>query len=187
MPLFLLCFLFFVLPCISNFSKPSDSTPLYYLTNSIRPKRLFPFGMATATPDALCVAYGFHSSIAASKFCVFNNFTAKHILQDGSPNYMCIFRYKEYKEENSQKSDTSCSEKLWVQSWYKICRFAKNATVMEDMFIIWFLRLGMISYELLYLSLRSMHEEGFWSYILCRKVAREERIKHISWKFRVVV
>jgi hypothetical protein len=45
--------------------------------------------MVTALPDAVCVAFGFHSSIDASKLCVFNNFTAKHLLQDGSPNYMC--------------------------------------------------------------------------------------------------
>jgi hypothetical protein len=38
--------------------------------------------MATAPLDALCVAYGFLSSIAASKVCVFNNFTAKRILQE---------------------------------------------------------------------------------------------------------
>jgi len=59
--------------------------------------------MATTPPDAVCVAYGFQSSFAASKFCVFNIFTAKHILQDGIPNYMCIFRYNENKEVKSQK------------------------------------------------------------------------------------
>ena len=101
-----------IIPFVCNFSKPSDLTPLYYLTNSIRPKGLLPFGMATAPPDAVCVAYGFHSSITALEFCVFNNFTAKLILQDGSHNYVCIFRYNENKEENSQKSDTWCSEKL---------------------------------------------------------------------------
>jgi len=51
--------------------------------------------MATTPPDAVCVAYGFQSSIAASKLCVFNIFTAKHILQDGSPNYICISHYSE--------------------------------------------------------------------------------------------
>jgi len=45
--------------------------------------------MVTALPDAVCVAFGFHSSIDAWKLCVFDNFTAKHLLQDGSPNYMC--------------------------------------------------------------------------------------------------
>jgi hypothetical protein len=154
MSLFLLRFLFFVLPCVCNFSKPSDSTPLYYLTNSIGPNRLFPFGMVTAQPDAVCVAYDFHSSIVASNFFVFNNFTAKHILQDGIPNYMCIFRYNENKEENSKKSDTSCSEKLWIHSWYKIFRFSENATVMKEVFTTWFLHLGMISYELLYLNVQ---------------------------------
>jgi len=61
--------------------------------------------MATTPPDAVCVAYGFQSSIAAWKFCVFNIFTARHILQDGSPNYIFIFRYNENKEVNFKRME----------------------------------------------------------------------------------
>jgi len=34
----------------------------------------------------------------------------------------------------------------------------------------------------------SAYDEGFWSYILCRKVARKKKNQtHIVWKSRVVV
>lgn len=112
LPLFLFCVLLFVIPCVCNVSKPSGSTPICYLTNSVRPKGLFPFGTVTASPDLVCVAYGFHSSIAASKCCVFNNFTVNQILKAGSPNYICILRLNKNKEESNKKSETSCSEKL---------------------------------------------------------------------------